>query len=146
MVYNNISKKDLGILIESPGLYQDMTALENLNYFCKLFKIDCKDNMDILTKVGLSKAVNKKVKQFSLGMRQRLGIAIAIFIPLTIQTLLSLVRIKVNLDFMKINYYFQLLTGEFNTAYIFKAVIVISAYLILAVFMNKKILNSSDVR
>lgn len=68
------------------------------------------------------------------------------FIPLTIQTLLSLVRIKVNLDFIKINYYFQLLTGEFNTAYVFKAVIVISAYLILAVFMNKKILNSSDVR
>lgn len=33
VVYNNISKKDLGILIESPGLYQDMTALENLNYF-----------------------------------------------------------------------------------------------------------------
>lgn len=34
--------------------------------------------MDILTKVGLLKVVNKKVNQFSLGMRQRLGIAIAI--------------------------------------------------------------------
>ena len=53
-------------------------ALENLRYFSLMFGIQSPDYRKILEMVGLQKAENKKARQFSLGMKQRLGIAISL--------------------------------------------------------------------
>ena len=69
----------IGCLIEAPGLYGNMTAYENLNIKCKLFGIKKAGYIDeILKTVGLEHVGRKKTKHFSLGMKQRLGIANAI--------------------------------------------------------------------
>lgn len=71
-------RKNMGMLIEKPGIYEHMTALENLRYFSLLFGIQSKDHHKILEMVGLQNAEKKKARQFSLGMKQRLGIAISL--------------------------------------------------------------------
>lgn len=69
----------IGCLIEEPGLYKNMTAQDNLTVKCKLFGIKKKGYIDeLLETVGLKEAGKKKVRHFSLGMRQRLGIALAL--------------------------------------------------------------------
>lgn len=69
----------IGCLIENPGLYGNMTAYENLKIKCSLFGIHKKDYIeDILKQVGLEHTGRKKTKHFSLGMKQRLGIALAL--------------------------------------------------------------------
>lgn len=68
-----------GCLIEAPGLYDSMTAYENLNIKCKLFGIKKKGYIEeILRVVGLDNVGRKKTKHFSLGMKQRLGIGLAL--------------------------------------------------------------------
>ena len=68
----------VGCLIETPGLYPNLSAQENLKLKCKLFGINKKGyTEEILRKVGLSD-VGKKNKNFSLGMKQRLGIGLAL--------------------------------------------------------------------
>lgn len=71
-------RHNMGMLIESPGIYEHMTALENLRYFSLLFGIQSQDHHKILEMVGLQNAAKKKARQFSLGMKQRLGIAISL--------------------------------------------------------------------
>jgi len=71
-------RHDMGMLIEKPGIYEHMTALENLRYFSLLFGIQSQDHHKILEMVGLQNAEKKKARQFSLGMKQRLGIAISL--------------------------------------------------------------------
>ena len=71
-------RNNLGMLIEKPGIYEHMTALENLRYFSLLFGLQTKDHHKILEMVGLQNAGKKKASQFSLGMKQRLGIAISL--------------------------------------------------------------------
>ena len=71
-------RNNMGMLIEKPGIYEYMTALENLHYFSLLFGIKSKDHHKILEMVGLQNAGKKKARQFSLGMKQRLGIAISL--------------------------------------------------------------------
>lgn len=71
-------RNNMGMLIEKPGIYENMTALENLRYFSLLFGIRSQDHHRILEMVGLQNAGKKKAGQFSLGMKQRLGIAIAL--------------------------------------------------------------------
>lgn len=69
----------VGCLIETPGLYGNMTAEENLNIKCKLFGMKSRGYIkEILETVGLEEAGKKKTKHFSLGMRQRLGIGLAL--------------------------------------------------------------------
>ena len=69
----------MGCLIEAPGLYGNMTAYENLNIKCKLFGIKKADYVEeILKTVGLEQVGRKKTKHFSLGMKQRLGIGLAL--------------------------------------------------------------------
>ena len=68
----------IGSLIESPGLYKNATAYENLKRFSILYGADESKINDILKFVNLDKTGKKKAKDFSLGMRQRLGIAIAL--------------------------------------------------------------------
>ena len=69
----------VGILIEAPGLYPNMTAMQNLT--TKAIALGIKDKkylMGLLEEVGLADTGKKKAKQFSLGMKQRLGIAMAL--------------------------------------------------------------------
>lgn len=69
----------IGCLIEAPGLYGNMTAYENLMIKCKLFGITKKGYIEnILETVGLGDVGKKKTKHFSLGMKQRLGIGLAL--------------------------------------------------------------------
>lgn len=72
-------RERIGNLIEMPGLYPGMTAYQNLNCKCIAMGIHKKGYIqEILELVGLKDADGKKVKNFSLGMKQRLGIAMAI--------------------------------------------------------------------
>ena len=69
----------IGTLIENPGIYPNMTAKENLEVIRKTFGIADTDAVDkMLRFVGLGDAGKKKVKNFSMGMKQRLGIAISL--------------------------------------------------------------------
>lgn len=67
----------IGSLIEAPGLYKNCTARENLERFSILYGSDRKKVTEILEFVGLAQTASKPAGKFSLGMRQRLGIAIA---------------------------------------------------------------------
>ena len=69
----------VGCLIEAPGLYGSMTAYENMQIKCKLFGIKKPGYIEeILHTVGLADTGKKKTKHFSLGMKQRLGIGLAL--------------------------------------------------------------------
>lgn len=69
----------IGSLIESPGFYANMTAEENLIVLCKTFGITGTQVVkEALATVGLAGADKKKVKNFSMGMKQRIGIAVSL--------------------------------------------------------------------
>ncbi len=70
--------KRVGSLIEAPGLYGNCTAYENMKRFSILGGGTDKEIHELLELVGLKEATYKKAKTFSLGMKQRLGIAIAL--------------------------------------------------------------------
>ncbi|MGN0370500.1 MAG: ABC transporter ATP-binding protein [Butyrivibrio sp.] len=68
----------VGSLIEEPGIYSDMSAFDNVYLKCICAGIKDKGYaMDLLRLVDLDRTGNKKTKGFSLGMKQRLGIALA---------------------------------------------------------------------
>ena len=72
-------KKKVGALIEAPGIYPNMTAYENIKIKCIALGKNNDEYIESMLKiVGLDKAKNKKTREFSLGMRQRLGIALAL--------------------------------------------------------------------
>lgn len=69
----------IGTLIEEPGLYPGMTAYDNLKLKCMCVGIKKEGYIeDILRMIGLENAGKKKIRNYSLGMRQRLGIGIAL--------------------------------------------------------------------
>jgi ABC-type multidrug transport system ATPase subunit len=70
--------KNIGSLIESPSLYAHLTAKENLKIWQKIYQCENSRIDEVLDIVGLSKTGNKKTAQFSLGMKQRLSIAISL--------------------------------------------------------------------
>ena len=70
--------KRIGSLIEQPSLYGHLTAKENLEIYRKLNGVTKQRVVDVLHLVGLEDTGSKKAKQFSLGMKQRLSIAIAL--------------------------------------------------------------------
>ncbi|WP_308780312.1 ABC transporter ATP-binding protein [uncultured Clostridium sp.] len=75
---NNLYKK-IGSIIETPGFYQNLTARDNLNILAKLHgNISKKEVQEALEVVGLHTEEKKTFSNFSLGMKQRLGIAAAI--------------------------------------------------------------------
>lgn len=83
IIYNGHpwSRKDLadiGALIEMPPLYQNLTAYENLKVRAMLLGIGESRIDEVLETVGLTGTKKKRAGQFSLGMKQRLGIAIAL--------------------------------------------------------------------
>lgn len=73
------ARKRIGAIIETPSLCLDMSAKDNLKEQYKVIGLPNLDNLDdLLQLVNLSNAGKKTVKHFSLGMKQRLGIAIAL--------------------------------------------------------------------
>lgn len=70
--------KNVGALVESPSYYGHLTACENLELTRKILKLDKAEVDRILNFVKLSEVRDKRVKEFSLGMKQRLGIAQAL--------------------------------------------------------------------
>lgn len=70
--------KRTGSLIEQPSLYGHLTAVENLDVYRKLYGAGKSRLAEVLKLVGLEGTGFKKAKQFSLGMKQRLAIAVAL--------------------------------------------------------------------
>ena len=70
--------KNIGSLIESPSFYGHLTAVENLQLLQKIYQCPKQRITEVLQTVGLSNTGNKKACQFSLGMKQRLSIAVAL--------------------------------------------------------------------
>lgn len=71
--------ENVGAIVENPDLYMYLSGYENLKLAANLYKeIDKKRINEVLKLVGLEKRANEKVSKYSLGMRQRLGIAQAI--------------------------------------------------------------------
>jgi lantibiotic transport system ATP-binding protein len=68
----------IGSLIEQPSLYLHLTGKENLEIFRLTYQCDKNRINEVLQLVRLQQAANKKVKNYSLGMKQRLAIAIAL--------------------------------------------------------------------
>lgn len=72
-------RRRMGAVVEAPSVYQDMTAADNLKQQYRILGLPSFEGItELLALVGLSDTGKKKVKNFSLGMRQRLGIAIAL--------------------------------------------------------------------
>lgn len=70
----------ISAVVESPSLYTNMTAMENLGEQCRILGISEKGNAGLLETVGLGEVAGtrRKAGNFSLGMRQRLGLAMAL--------------------------------------------------------------------
>lgn len=72
-------RRRMGAVVESPAIYLDMTAEDNLKQQYRMLGLPSYDGLeDILKLVRLENTGKKKAKNFSLGMRQRLGIAVAL--------------------------------------------------------------------
>lgn len=72
-------KRRIGSLIENPAFFGNLTAYQNLRYYCFQKGItDLKQIDEALELVRLTDVKNKKFRKFSLGMKQRLGIAFAV--------------------------------------------------------------------
>lgn len=72
------SLTEIGALIENPPIYENLSARDNLKIRALLLGVDEKRIDEVLEIVGLSNTGKKKAGQFSLGMKQRLGIAMAL--------------------------------------------------------------------
>lgn len=72
------ARRQMGQSIESPALYPELTAMENLQVQAANGGVGVSQISDLLTLLHLQNTGKKKVKNFSLGMRQRLAIAMAL--------------------------------------------------------------------
>lgn len=73
------SRRRMGAVVETPSIYLNMTAEENIKEQFRIIGLPSFEGVtEILKLVGLENTGKKKAKNFSLGMRQRLGIAIAL--------------------------------------------------------------------
>ncbi len=73
------ARRRMGAVIEVPAIYGDMTAEENLREQALMLGLPAKAGIaDLLATVGLADTRRKRVRNFSLGMKQRLGIAVAL--------------------------------------------------------------------
>lgn len=75
----NSARKKMGAVVETPSIFLDLTAYENIKMQYDVLGINNYDGIiELLKLVGLENTGKKKAKNFSLGMRQRLGIAISL--------------------------------------------------------------------
>jgi Cu-processing system ATP-binding protein len=70
-----IAKRNLGFLPETVSFQQAMTGLEVMNFYARLKHVDVSGNLELLERIGLGDAATRRVKTYSKGMRQRLGLA-----------------------------------------------------------------------
>lgn len=78
-VSDPVVRRRLGVLIEAPGLYQNMTARQNVVMKAKCMGLADEESVDnVLRITGMYGAGRKRVKHFSMGMKQRLGVALAL--------------------------------------------------------------------
>ena len=73
-----VDRTQLGVIIEEPGFLRQYSGKRNLELLAALSDKEHMDIVEVMNLVGLGNAVNKKVGKYSMGMRQRLGIAQAI--------------------------------------------------------------------
>ena len=75
-----VARRRVGALIEQPGLYPDLSGRENLRLYATLLGLDSPERQvdEILETVGLSPEEKKPVKHYSMGMKQRLGVGLAL--------------------------------------------------------------------
>jgi len=71
------ARRRIGFLSHNTFIYRDLSALENLRFFCRLYGADSSNDrlMGILERVGLRRRANDNVRSFSRGLQQRVGIA-----------------------------------------------------------------------
>ncbi|HRR75947.1 MAG TPA: ATP-binding cassette domain-containing protein [Ruminococcus sp.] len=74
----NEKRAKIGAVVETPSIYPDLDARENLRMVCRLLGKPFDNIEEILKMVELANTGKKKAKNFSLGMRQRLGIAFSL--------------------------------------------------------------------
>ncbi|APC39864.1 ABC transporter ATP-binding protein [Clostridium estertheticum] len=70
--------KRIGAIVESPSYYGHLSAYDNLKIWAELKGVNSNKIVEVLKLLNLSEAKNKKINNFSLGMKQRLGIAQAL--------------------------------------------------------------------
>lgn len=79
VINNDRARKRMGFMIEEPAFFPNMNATQNLNYFRLQRGISEKVRIEeVLNLVGLTQYPKKKFKQYSMGMKQRLGLALAL--------------------------------------------------------------------
>src|SRR5438034_2320543 len=71
------ARRRIGFLSHNTFVYRDLSALENLKFFCRLYGVDDSETrlMDLLDRVGLRRRAHDAVRSFSRGLHQRVGIA-----------------------------------------------------------------------
>ncbi|TQR18973.1 ABC transporter ATP-binding protein [Psychrobacillus vulpis] len=73
------SMSKVGVIVENPEMYKFMSGYKNLLHFARMNKNVTKDRIDeVIAQVGLQNRIHEKVSTYSLGMRQRLGLAQAL--------------------------------------------------------------------
>lgn len=71
-------RSHLGFLPENVSFHDQMTGTDTLIFFARLKNVDTREAIELLDRVGLARAADQKVKTYSKGMRQRLGLAQAL--------------------------------------------------------------------
>ena len=79
-IRDSVARRRVGALIEQPGLYPDLSGRENLWLYATLLGLDSPTRQvdEILETVGLSPKEQKPIKHYSMGMKQRLGVGLAL--------------------------------------------------------------------
>lgn len=79
-IRDSVVRRRVGALIEQPGLYPDLSGQENLRLYATLLGLDSPVRQvdEVMKTVGLSSKEKKPVKHYSMGMKQRLGVGLAL--------------------------------------------------------------------
>lgn len=79
-IRNKEARAQIGYMAHAPLLYDELTGMENLRFFAQLYGIQSDQPLtEAMQKVGLDPRLERRVGQYSQGMRQRLSLARAIF-------------------------------------------------------------------
>lgn len=70
--------ENVGAIVENPDLYEYLTGMENIKIFARIHNIGKERINEVVKLVGLEDRINDKVKKYSLGMKQRLGLAVVL--------------------------------------------------------------------
>ena len=145
--------RQTGSLIESPSGYLHLTARENLSIVADLKDVDRKDISRVLEIVHLTKDADRKVGQYSLGMKQRLGIAMALLgspklLILPCQELFLRFLKKCNLFYLTIKnqqrrLFFLLVGGPIGRLRKGAATIMLAINAVLAAQLNRPLITAA---